>query len=924
MADTRGTFRLKDVRQDILNDEYVSIPSVFVDPSIPQVTTAGYFIGGSTNSPYVAMSNIDKLTYANDTISTPPTASGFGRYTAPAPYNYYDYMTYANNGAFALFTNYHICNTPSPAPVMYKHDFSTDDVTTVPSLAPVFPSAGGRGGAGTAETAWWHASTGSPGQDAIKITYSTASYAALPSGTGFSSNGLGSATRIFQNQLVAGYTPASAPSNPGASQVKKLTFTTDTFTDNGWTLNSNRNNMAAVDAGSDDNTGLVAGGSSSPSPSNAVEKITLNSSTVSSAPSLSGGRYGGAAHSSGSGGSGYFSAMSSGGGPTADISKVPFSSYSFSSIPATLSSIRRNCRGYSGLSKALKAGMSASIERWFDSAKPGAFAVNFDGSGDRLSLASHADLQIGSSDYTIEFWVYKNADTPDDYDCWAAKGSNNSNTREFAIESMQDQTIDWYYATSGGTWITAQNVSNGAIPTSQWVHIVAQKGDGSGYFSFYVDGVRKYYSTTGGQTLNTGGDQFCIAGFADYNTVFEANVKISNFRFVKGTAVYSGSSFTVPTEPLGNITNTKLLCCNQSTTTGATVKPGTITAHGDPTVSDDSTVPLNQPPAATPTASSTPQSPAPAPQIAYHMAGRTPAGSGTSYSSCGKIVFTTETSSALPGSNIPARRFCGGTGSATAAYCFGGSNTIAKLLYSTDAASTLPSTLPAGYKYKCAVSNDTIAYTFGGYQPDYSIIDKLTFSNDTVSANTPTSRPDTIRNSCGHFSSPTKGYFSTGANYYGGTPASRKTHYITFATDSGSSAPEHPSPRNSIFSCGNATHAYTTGGRGPDSSSPREQSNTAKFTYSNETWSNVPGAPLSARTYYGDGAATQTFGYFSGGSTGGSGPAVKSTSRKFNFASETMGSGASLSVPKWGFGFAASTESNHPQTTPQPNIPHVI
>ena len=87
------------------------------------------------------------------------------------------------------------------------------------------------------------------------------------------------------------------------------------------------------------------------------------------------------------------------------------------------------------------------------------------------------------------------------------------------------------------------------------------------------------------------------------------------------------------------------------------------------------------------------------------MAGRTPDGGGTSYSSCGKIVFTTETGSALPGSNIPARRFCGGTGSATAAYCFGGSNTIAKLLYSTDAASTLPSTLPGGYRYTSAISN---------------------------------------------------------------------------------------------------------------------------------------------------------------------------------------------------------------------------
>ena len=209
-------------------------------------------------------------------------------------------------------------------------------------------------------------------------------------------------------------------------------------------------------------------------------------------------------------------------------------------------------------------------------------AVDFDGTGDKLSLASHSDLQIGSSAYTIEFWIYKNADTPDDYDCWAAKGSNSSNTREFAIESMSDQTIDWFYATSGGTWLIVEDVSDGAIPTSEWVHIVAQK-DSSGYFSFYVNGNRKYYSTTGGETLNTGGDAFCIAGFADANTNFESNVKISNFRFVIGSTVYSGAAFLPPSAALTNITNTKLLCCQDtsSTTVGA-VKPGTITAVGDP------------------------------------------------------------------------------------------------------------------------------------------------------------------------------------------------------------------------------------------------------------------------------------------------------------------------------------------------------
>ena len=102
------------------------------------------------------------------------------------------------------------------------------------------------------------------------------------------------------------------------------------------------------------------------------------------------------------------------------------------------------------------------------------------------------------------------------------------------------------------------------FPTDQWVHIAASKN--SGTTRYFVNGKLVYtYSTN----LNLGADNNGDISIGSINTTaFDWDGHISNFRIIKGTGLYT-SSFTPPTEPLTNVTNTKLLCCQDKSSVTA-------------------------------------------------------------------------------------------------------------------------------------------------------------------------------------------------------------------------------------------------------------------------------------------------------------------------------------------------------------------
>ena len=202
------------------------------------------------------------------------------------------------------------------------------------------------------------------------------------------------------------------------------------------------------------------------------------------------------------------------------------------------------------------------------------YSVDFDGSGDYLRLASSADLCPGSDDFTFEAWIYP--------DSWSTT-------------IFQGIYVNGYDAgVSGALWIGNNPNSGGNFvvrgggvtdyiqvtypPVGSWTHVaVARTG---GYMRIFFNGAEKKTvanSTNFPTTLTSIGSDGSGSDF---------NGKISNLRFIKGTALYT-NHFAPPTDPLEEVTNTKLLCCNGSSTTASTVTTGTITANGDPTSSTD-------------------------------------------------------------------------------------------------------------------------------------------------------------------------------------------------------------------------------------------------------------------------------------------------------------------------------------------------
>lgn len=175
----------------------------------------------------------------------------------------------------------------------------------------------------------------------------------------------------------------------------------------------------------------------------------------------------------------------------------------------------------------------------------------FDGSGDNLSIADSSQFNLGTSNYTMEMWVYPTSAAasavPFSYQ-WSTAGG----TRLILFIQNTDRTYQVYYNGASGSITTTNTVTLNA-----WNHIALVRNGST--FTVYINGVSGG-STSISITYSDSDLPVIIGSSWDGTTAsFFFPGYIAQPRVVIGTAVYT-ANFTPPTSPLTAITNTQLLC----------------------------------------------------------------------------------------------------------------------------------------------------------------------------------------------------------------------------------------------------------------------------------------------------------------------------------------------------------------------------
>lgn len=190
----------------------------------------------------------------------------------------------------------------------------------------------------------------------------------------------------------------------------------------------------------------------------------------------------------------------------------------------------------------------------------------FDGTGDYLETPSSSAAGL-TGDWTVEAWVFPTSFAAANglFDC---RSGGTGFAIYYNLTGFAGGAGSMGYATNSALVAYSAAVIN----LNAWNHIAVVRsgntvtGYANGSSVFTYTETRTNATTT---TYQIGVPSAIPLGY------------FSNMRVVRGTAIYSGSTITVPTAPLTAITNTSLLTCQSNRFRDASTNNFTITRNGD-------------------------------------------------------------------------------------------------------------------------------------------------------------------------------------------------------------------------------------------------------------------------------------------------------------------------------------------------------
>ena len=185
-------------------------------------------------------------------------------------------------------------------------------------------------------------------------------------------------------------------------------------------------------------------------------------------------------------------------------------------------------------------------------------SVFFDGSNDKITTTGFGN--IGTSDFTLECWVYLSTTSGIQRIISADEGSQS--TEYTQIRATATGGWQGYIGTDSGWW-EAKSGNDHPTFTTGWHHVVLQRFGNDGYI--FVDGQYVITSQDGSSAVNAA-DPVTITTFVlghGYGSEYLYAGYISNAR-VSMRAVYGGTNFTPPKFELKSSQDTYLLCCQSS------------------------------------------------------------------------------------------------------------------------------------------------------------------------------------------------------------------------------------------------------------------------------------------------------------------------------------------------------------------------